>query len=97
MTARCDGIGKGLHSTEHVSKLEPAIEELMQRLDNSHESSIFCIHRFITSRYNLVAHLEEHNSGVLVVALDGRRSDRSLGLGDISRRLENKDEDCIVM
>jgi len=71
-------VGKGLHSTEHVAKLKPAIEDLIQK-------------------YNLAAHLDEHNSGVLIVALDGQRSDRALGSDDITRRLDRKDEDCVIM
>ncbi|KAF8591002.1 DUF1771-domain-containing protein [Ramaria rubella] len=71
-------VGKGIHSQDHIAKLEPAIENLMQK-------------------YNIVAHLDEHNSGVLVVTLDGSRNDRTLELNDITRRLERKDEDCVIM
>ncbi|KAF8493627.1 hypothetical protein JB92DRAFT_2998371 [Gautieria morchelliformis] len=56
-------VGKGLHSPDHVAKLEPAIKQLVQR-------------------YNLSAHLDDHNAGVLVVALNGRRTQS--GLDDIT-------------
>lgn len=48
-------------------------------------------------RYNLAPHLDEHNSGVLIVSLEGRRTDRVLDVGDITRKLERKDEDCVIM
>lgn len=73
-------VGKGLHSSGHVAKLKPAIEELMQK-------------------HQLVAELDPNNSGVLIVSLDGH--DRGIGRvmrpDDITRNLDNKDEQCIIM
>ncbi|PIL34161.1 hypothetical protein GSI_03872 [Ganoderma sinense ZZ0214-1] len=72
-------VGKGLHSANHVAKLKPAIEELMQK-------------------HGLVAELDEHNAGVLIVSLDGRATGkgRVMGAEDLTRGLEKKDE-CIIM
>ncbi|TFK94557.1 DUF1771-domain-containing protein [Polyporus arcularius HHB13444] len=72
-------VGKGLHSTNHVAKLKPAIEELIQK-------------------HGLVAELDEHNAGVLIVNLDGQQSGRGpvLGPDELTRSLERKDE-CVIM
>ncbi|TBU29614.1 hypothetical protein BD311DRAFT_777500 [Dichomitus squalens] len=72
-------VGKGLHSTNHVAKLKPAIEELIQK-------------------HGLVAELDEHNSGVLIVNLDGQASGsgRVMSADEMTRGLEKKDE-CIIM
>ena len=59
----------------------------------------------LLSRHNLAAALDPDNSGVLVVQLDGgnaaeRARDRGgvvLGADDITRRLDNQDDGCIVM
>ncbi|KAI1796405.1 DUF1771-domain-containing protein [Ganoderma leucocontextum] len=72
-------VGKGLHSANHVAKLKPAIEELIQK-------------------HGLVAELDEHNSGVLIVSLDGQATGkgRVIGAEELTRGLEKKDE-CIIM
>ena len=56
------------------------------------------------SRYNLAAALDPDNSGVLVVHLEGGAAERArdrggvlLGADDITRRLDNRDDGCIVM
>jgi len=73
-------VGKGLHSSGHVAKLKPAIEELMQK-------------------NQLVAELDPQNSGVLIVSLDGhtRGTGRDMQPDDITRSLDNKDEQCVIM
>ncbi|KAH9022231.1 hypothetical protein EDB84DRAFT_1274693 [Lactarius hengduanensis] len=79
-------VGKGIHSANHAAKLKPAIEELMLK-------------------HNLAAALDPDNSGVLVVQLEGgnaveRARDRGgvvLGADDIMRRLDSRDDGCIVM
>ena len=49
-------------------------------------------------RHGLVAELDEHNSGVLIVNLDGQASGRGtvMGADELTRGLEKKDE-CIIM
>ncbi|KAF8530421.1 hypothetical protein BU17DRAFT_35728, partial [Hysterangium stoloniferum] len=71
-------VGKGLHSANHVAKIKPAIEELIQK-------------------YSLVARLDEQNSGVLIVALNGQDADRGLAVDDITRGLAEKDQNCVIM
>ncbi|KAF8263520.1 hypothetical protein EI94DRAFT_1596891 [Lactarius quietus] len=79
-------VGKGIHSPNHAAKLKPAIEELMLK-------------------HSLAAALDPDNAGVLIVRLGGgdadeRASDRGgvvLGADDITRRLDNHDDSCIVM
>ncbi|KAI0035897.1 hypothetical protein K488DRAFT_42349, partial [Vararia minispora EC-137] len=81
-------VGKGLHSLGGHAKIKPAIEDLMRKHD-------------------LVAALDPDNNGVLIVQISGRRSpdvDRArergaplLGAADISRRLEQKDDGCLIM
>ncbi|KAF8325154.1 uncharacterized protein EI90DRAFT_3073118 [Cantharellus anzutake] len=49
-------------------------------------------------KHHLSAHLDPHNSGVLIVSLDGsQRRDRSISVGDITDRLEREDLDCVIM
>ncbi|KAI0276379.1 hypothetical protein BGY98DRAFT_706287 [Russula aff. rugulosa BPL654] len=79
-------VGKGIHSPNHAAKLKPAIEELMQK-------------------HNLSASIDPQNSGVLIVRLEGGtgaeqvrdRGGVMLGADDITRRLDRKDEGCIIM
>ncbi|KAH9176606.1 hypothetical protein EDB89DRAFT_1938924 [Lactarius sanguifluus] len=79
-------VGKGIHSANHAAKLKPAIEELILK-------------------HHLAAALDPDNSGVLVVQLEGgnaveRARDRGgavLGADDIMRRLDSRDDSCIVM
>jgi hypothetical protein len=57
------------------------------------------------SRHNLSASIDPQNSGVLIVRLEGGTAaeqvrDRGgvmLGADDITRRLDRKDESCIIM
>ena len=46
-----------------------------------------------------MAELDPDNSGVLIVNLDGRPTGTGpvLGLDDIARRLEDKDNGCTIM
>jgi len=79
-------VGKGLHSASGHAKIKPAIEELMHK-------------------HNLAAAVDPDNAGVLIVQLQsGGPADRAhergapfLGADDISRRLEQKDNGCIIM
>ncbi len=49
-------------------------------------------------RYHLAAHLDPHNSGVLVVSLGGaQRGEKGIGVGDITDRLERDDQHCVIM
>ncbi|KAF5389495.1 hypothetical protein D9757_004324 [Collybiopsis confluens] len=50
----------------------------------------------LMKKHQLVAELDPHNAGVLIVQLGGRR-DRAVGPDEITRRLERNDEGCIVM
>lgn len=72
-------VGKGLHSANHVAKIKPAIEELIQK-------------------NGLVAELDEHNAGVVIVGLDGQATGRGrvMGAEELTRGLEKKDE-CTIM
>jgi len=62
-------------------------------------------HDSLRSRHNLSAAIDPQNSGVLIVQLDGGTAaeqvrDRGgimLGTDDITRRLDRKDESCIIM
>ncbi|KAI0000402.1 hypothetical protein BJV77DRAFT_939265 [Russula vinacea] len=79
-------VGKGIHSPNHAAKLKPAIEGLIQK-------------------HNLSAAIDPQNSGVLIVHLEGGttaeqardRGEVMLGADDITRRLDRKDEGCIIM
>ena len=48
-------------------------------------------------RHHLKAELDPHNAGVLVVEIEASSGHRGLGADEISRRLERKDESCIIM
>ncbi|KIK67073.1 hypothetical protein GYMLUDRAFT_92914 [Collybiopsis luxurians FD-317 M1] len=50
----------------------------------------------LMQKHQLVAELDPHNAGVLIVQLGGHR-DRAVGPNEIARRLEREDEGCIVM
>ncbi|KAI9068060.1 DUF1771-domain-containing protein [Trametes sanguinea] len=52
-----------------------------------------------TDKHGLVAELDEHNSGVLIVNLDGHPTGggRVLRPDDITRGLERKDDGCTIM
>lgn len=56
------------------------------------------------SRHNLSATIDPQNSGVLIVQLEGGTGEQIMGRGgvmlgadDITRRLDGKDESCIIM
>jgi len=46
-----------------------------------------------------VAELDPDNSGVLIVHLSGtgRNRDLQIGADEITRRLENRDGECVIM
>ncbi|KZT10608.1 Smr-domain-containing protein [Laetiporus sulphureus 93-53] len=73
-------VGKGLHSSNGVAKLKPAIGELMQK-------------------QGLIAELDQNNSGVLIVNLDGHPSGEGAIVQpeDITRSLEGKGTGCLIM
>jgi hypothetical protein len=53
----------------------------------------------LMQRHNLVAELDPHNEGVLIVHLNGGQppsGNRGLNPGDIVQRLENN-QDCAIM
>lgn len=50
------------------------------------------------SRYNLSAEIDPHNTGVLVVDLQGRTmGGRTRDAGGIVDRMGDKDADCVIM
>lgn len=50
------------------------------------------------TRYQLAAQLDPNNAGVLIVQLNGaQRGERGMGADELSRRLENNDDQCIIM
>ncbi|KZV74399.1 DUF1771-domain-containing protein [Peniophora sp. CONT] len=79
-------VGKGIHSQGGHAKIKPAIEELMHK-------------------HNLTATLDPDNAGVLIVQLkSGGAVDRArergapvLGADDLSRKLDSRDDGCIIM
>ena len=50
-------------------------------------------------RHGLVAELDEHNAGVLIVSLDGQTTGqgRVMGADELTRGLERKDDGCTIM
>jgi len=48
-------------------------------------------------REQIVAELDPHNEGVLIVHLDGARGGETIGPDEISRRLAQDDKGCIIM
>jgi hypothetical protein len=60
---------------------------------------------FVLFRHDLVAEIDPHNAGVLVIQLDGGmaakqvrdRGGMVLGADDITQRLDRQNGDCIVM
>ncbi len=53
--------------------------------------------RYLFFRHHLKADLDAQNAGVLIVQIGAQSSQRGMEAGEISRRLEGKDETCIVM
>ncbi|GJJ06557.1 hypothetical protein Clacol_000749 [Clathrus columnatus] len=81
----------GLFVKEAVAYTEQAIQSAKARGDREI--------RLIVGKYNLLAHLDEKNSGVLIVTLDGESvsEERKLGSDDIIRRIERNDRECVIM
>jgi len=46
-------------------------------------------------KHQLVAELDPHNAGVLIVRLNGQGG--GMDLDEVTRRLERKDQECIIM
>lgn len=88
-------VGKGLHSQGHAAKLKPAIEELMVKWVHLGWPGCFNVCTDIQIRYQLNAHIDPQNAGVLIVQLGGR-GERGMDPNEVTRRLE-RDEQCVVM
>lgn len=69
------------------------------RILSVYSRSLLILNICPTLRHGLVAELDEHNAGVLIVNLDGQRSGngRELRADDITRGLERKDDGCTIM
>jgi hypothetical protein len=52
--------------------------------------------QFHNERYQLSAELDPSNVGVLVIQLGSNRP-RGVGADEITRRIEDKEEGCIIM
>jgi hypothetical protein len=48
-------------------------------------------------RHHLKANIDPQNAGVLIVQIEAQSSQRGMEAGEISLRLEGKDETCIMM
>ena len=88
-------LGKGLHSPGGQAKIKPAIEELIQK---------YVYYKFFLEdqstlmhiiRHQLIPEIDPHNAGVLIVHLDGQGG--GMGTDEVTRRLERRNEDCIIM
>jgi len=85
-------VGKGLHSKDGA-KIKPAIQQLIHK----------CVLCFLfpfwpipLSRYQLSAHLDPTNAGVLIVELNSTR--HGVSADEITHRIEdNDDKGCIIM
>ena len=72
-------VGKGIHSKDHVTKIKPAVEELLRK-------------------YNIAAHLDHRNQGVLVVDMNGPRGGGSADFTrDMARNATGNDQECVIM
>lgn len=49
----------------------------------------------ISSRHQLIAELDPHNAGVLIIHLDGQG--RGMDPDEVTRRLDKSNEDCVIM
>jgi hypothetical protein len=90
--------GKGLHSKGGLAKIKPAIEDLMQKFVFAAAAISSMPHRI--TRENLVAELDPHNAGVLIVYINGGPSpgqEGVVGPEEITRRLEKDNGGCIIM
>ncbi|PPR07409.1 hypothetical protein CVT26_013725 [Gymnopilus dilepis] len=51
----------------------------------------------LMQKHRLLAELDPHNSGVLIVKIDSEGRERGIGPEEISRRLEREEESCTIM
>jgi hypothetical protein len=99
-------VGKGLHSQGHVAKIKPAVEDLMRRCVSTDLSSRYLCRTSVwrigvsnRTRYNLSAHIDPHNTGVLIVDLTGQtQNGRSRDAGGLIGQMErDQGEGCVIM
>jgi hypothetical protein len=99
-------VGKGLHSQGHVAKIKPAVEDLMRRCVSTDLSSRYLCRTGVwrigvsnRTRYNLSAHIDPHNTGVLIVDLTGQtQNGRSRDAGGLIGQMErDQGEGCVIM
>jgi len=101
----------GLYVKEAINYTERAIQDAQGRGDHTLElvvgKGIHSPHHIpkikpaieeLMQKYQLVAELEPHNAGVLLVHLDGREgSGRKVGVDDITQKLEKGQDGCLIM
>ncbi|TDL26291.1 DUF1771-domain-containing protein [Rickenella mellea] len=103
----------GLYVKEAIAYTDQAIQAAQQRGDTEvhlivgkgihsagHVAKIKPAIEELMQKHQLLAELDPHNSGVLIVYLNGGRGrDTSRGINpdEISRRLEKPGDDCVVM
>ncbi|KAL0575511.1 hypothetical protein V5O48_006466 [Marasmius crinis-equi] len=99
----------GLYVKEAIAHTDQAIEQAKRRGDTTihlivgrglHSkggvAKIKPAIEELMQKHQLVAELDEHNAGVLVVHLNAGR-DRGVGSDEIARRLDRSDESCTIM
>ncbi|PPQ70695.1 hypothetical protein CVT24_000177 [Panaeolus cyanescens] len=100
----------GLYVKEAIERADQAIQDARRRGDN-HIS--FIVGKGLHSRggvakikpaieqliqkHNLVARIDPNNAGVLIVDINDTRSRGGISVDEISRRLEDKDQGCVIM
>ncbi|PVF94052.1 DUF1771-domain-containing protein [Serendipita vermifera] len=101
----------GLYVKEAIERTEEAIQAAQQRGDpdihlivgkglhsQGHVAKLKPAIQDLIVKYQLAAALDPNNAGVLIVQLGGaQRGERGMGIDEIERRLEAKDEQCIIM
>lgn len=99
----------GLYVKEAIARTEAAVEAAQNRGDSQiriivgkglhsqgHAAKLKPAIEELMVKYQLNAHIDPHNAGVLVVQLGGR-GERGMDPNEVTRRLERDDEQCIVM
>jgi len=100
----------GLYVKEAIAHTDDAIEQAKRKGDSEihlivgkglhSQGGVAKIKPAIESlmqKHQLVAELDPHNAGVLIVYLGGGGRDRAVGPDEIARRLDRNDEGCIIM
>ncbi|QRV79473.1 hypothetical protein RhiJN_07488 [Ceratobasidium sp. AG-Ba] len=98
----------GLYVKEAISKTETAIQAAQSRGDNQiriivgkglhsqgHVAKLKPAIEELMVKYQLNAHIDPQNAGVLIVQLGGQ-GERGMDPNEVTRRLE-KDEQCVIM